>query len=118
MERKLRQHPAVQRLMIDHNPILISQVLGGTQLTATCFRHSGQIASTISGAWRNSRIPDVRRLIVSSTVSFMLNHARLDLCKLADDQCEIGVRKNVNSFMETLCWFAGLSPSIRERCLH
>jgi hypothetical protein len=44
----------------------------------------------------------------------MLNHASLDLCKLADDQCEIGVRKNVNSLMETLCWFAGLSPSIRE----
>jgi hypothetical protein len=36
------------------------------------------------------------------------------LCKLADDQCEIGARTNVNSLMETLCWFAGLSPSIRE----
>jgi hypothetical protein len=42
----------------------------------------------------------------------MLNHASLD--QLADNQCEIGVRKNVNSFMETLCWFAGLSLSIRE----
>src|SRR5580700_9281651 len=39
-----------------------------------------------------------RRLLVSSTVSFMLNHASLDLCKPADDQCEISV-KNVNSFM-------------------
>ena len=45
----------------------------------------------------------------------MLNHASLDLCKLADDQCEIGVRKNVNSFVQTtLCWFAGISPSVRE----
>jgi hypothetical protein len=25
----LRQHPAAQRLVIDHNPIFISQVLGG-----------------------------------------------------------------------------------------
>jgi hypothetical protein len=36
------------------------------------------IASTISGAWHNSRIPDVRRLLVSSTVSFMFNHASLE----------------------------------------
>jgi hypothetical protein len=27
--RVLRQHPAAQRLVIDHNPIFISQVLGG-----------------------------------------------------------------------------------------
>jgi hypothetical protein len=29
LEQVLRQHPAAQRLVIDHNPIFISQVLGG-----------------------------------------------------------------------------------------
>jgi hypothetical protein len=67
----------------------------------------GNRLDNIGRAWRNSRIPDVRRLLVSSTVSFMLNHASWDLWKLADDQREIGVRKE--------CKFLYVNPVLVRR---
>jgi hypothetical protein len=37
----LRQHPAAQRLVIDHNPIFISQVLGGYGRAESLFLRTG-----------------------------------------------------------------------------